>query len=142
MYRIKEFSQRTGVSSEAIRYYERVGVLPAARRAENGYRIYSDDDVEHLNFISRARSLDFSLDEIKEIVALREGGEAQCLYVINQINTNIKEIDHKIAELTRLKTELLELQAEANRLPLAEIDAKSCVCHLIENQQIAAKDIS
>lgn len=137
---IGELAQQVGVTSSMVRHYEEIGLLPMAARAENGYRVYSQEDVERLQFIQRAKALDFSLEEIKEILALREQGQAPCAYVINQIGTKIDEVERKIAGLTRLKTELVQLQAEAARLPLADIEAKSCVCHLIENQQLITLD--
>jgi DNA-binding transcriptional MerR regulator len=128
------------VATSAVRYYEEIGLLPPATRSENGYRIYTQADVERLGFIQRARALDFSLEEIKEILGLRERGEALCAYVVSQISVKIDEVERKITELTKLKSELRQLQTEAERLPMAEVEAKSCVCHLIENQQLIAVD--
>lgn len=137
---IKELARQAGVNAPTIRYYEEIGVLPAPSRAENGYRVYSGQDLERLRFVTRARSLDFSLEEIVEILGFRERGEAPCAYVIGQIAARITEVDHKIAELNRLKEELQQLQQQAEQLPLAEIEAKSCVCHLIENQQYVSAE--
>lgn len=133
-------AQQADVAPSLIRYYEEIGLLPAAVRAENGYRVYNQEDVERLQFIQRAKALDFSLEEIKEILGLRERGEAPCAYVINQIGAKINEVERKMAALAHLKAELVQLQAEATRLPLTEIEAKSCVCHLIENQQLIPLD--
>jgi DNA-binding transcriptional MerR regulator len=136
MFRIKELARQTGVNTPTIRYYEEIGVLPAPNRADNGYRVYSEQDLERLRFVTRARSLDFTLEEISEILSFRERGDAPCAYVIGQIGAKIAEVDHKIAELNQLKEELRQLQQQAEQLPLAEIEARSCVCHLIENQEI------
>ncbi|MBZ0292542.1 MAG: MerR family transcriptional regulator [Anaerolineae bacterium] len=136
MFRIKDLARQAGVNAPAIRYYEEIGVLPAPNRADNGYRVYSERDLERLRFVTRARSLDFTLEAIGEILTFRERGEAPCVYVIGQITAKIAEVDHKITELNRLKEELLQLQQQAEQLPLAEIEARSCVCHLIENQEI------
>lgn len=133
---IGELAQQVGVTPSMVRYYEEIGLLPVAARAENGYRVYNQEDVERLHFVQRAKALDFSLEEIKEILGLRERGEAPCAYVINQISAKIDEVERKMAALAHLKAELVQLQAEATRLPLVEIEAKSCVCHLIENQQL------
>ena len=137
---IGELARQAGVANSLVRYYEEIDLLPAAARAENGYRVYGQADVERLQFIQRAKALDFSLEEIKEILGLRERGEAPCAYVINQISTKIDEVERKIAVLTHLKAELVQLQAEATRLPLTDIEAKSCVCHLIENQRLITPD--
>jgi DNA-binding transcriptional MerR regulator len=140
MFRIKELARQAGVNAPTIRYYEEIGVLPPPNRADNGYRVYDEQDLERLCFVTRARSLDFSLEEISEILGFRERGEAPCAYVIGQIAAKIEDVDHKITELSRLKEELQQLQQQADRLPLAEVEAKSCVCHLIENRQYATDD--
>ncbi|MFQ5433464.1 MAG: MerR family DNA-binding transcriptional regulator, partial [Anaerolineae bacterium] len=70
-----------GINPKTIRYYEEIGLIPQAQRTETGYRIYAQVDLDRIAFILRARELDFSLDDIGEILALREGGEAPCLYV-------------------------------------------------------------
>lgn len=134
--RIGDLARQVGVTASMVRYYEEIGLLPPADRTESDYRVYNQADVERLRFIQRAKELDFSLEEIGEILALREHGEAPCAYVINQIGAKIEEVDRKMAALIRLKAELVQLQAEATHLPIADIEAKSCVCHLIENQRL------
>lgn len=138
--RIGDLARQAGVAPSLVRYYEEIGLLPPAVRNESGYRVYSQADVERLRFIQRAKALDFSLEEIGEILGLRERGEAPCAYVINQISAKMAEVDRKMAALARLKAELVQLQGEAARLSLTEIEAKSCVCHLIENQQLTPPD--
>ncbi|MCQ3979713.1 MAG: heavy metal-responsive transcriptional regulator [Anaerolineae bacterium] len=138
--RIGDLARQVEVAPSLVRYYEEIGLLPPAVRTKSGYRVYNQADVERLRFIQRAKDLDFSLEEIKEILGLRERGEAPCAYVISQIEAKIEEVDRKMAALSRLKAELVQLQGEATRLPLAEIEAKSCVCHLIENQQFTTLD--
>jgi DNA-binding transcriptional MerR regulator len=134
---IGELARQLGTARSTVRYYEEIGLLPPASRSQNGYRVYNQTDVERLHFIQRARALDFSLGEIKEMLALRERGEAPCAYVVAQIGVKMTEVKRKIAALTRLKEELTQLQAQADRLPQPEIAAKSCVCHLIENRQLS-----
>jgi len=141
MFGIKDLARQAGVTAPTIRYYEAIGVLPPPSRADNGYRVYDEQDLERLRFVTRARSLDFTLEEISEILSFRERGEAPCAYVIGQITARIAEVDYKIAELTRLQEELQQLQQQAEQLPLAEIEARSCVCHLIENQRYISGDV-
>ncbi|MFQ5614468.1 MAG: heavy metal-responsive transcriptional regulator [Anaerolineae bacterium] len=138
--RISDLARQAGVATSAVRYYEDIGLLPPAVRSENGYRVYTQVDVERLQFIQRAKALDFSLEEIGEILGLREQGEAPCAYVVYQIGEKIDQVERKMAALARLKSELAQLQLAAARLPLTEIEAKSCVCHLIENQRLITPD--
>ena len=115
MLRIGELATRAGVATSAIRYYEDIGLIPAAERGENGYRLYRASDAERIHFIQRAKALDFSLSEITEIIDLRERGAAPCAYVIGQINSKLTEVERKMVELAKLKSELTELQAEVAR---------------------------
>ena len=128
---IGKLAKQAGVRTSLIRYYEERGLLPPAIRKSNGYRFYSPNDVERLRFIQRAKTLDFNLDEVKEILALRERGERPCDYVVNQIGDKIVEVERRIAALIRLKEELLQLQVQAAQLPPAA-DDEACVCRLIE----------
>ncbi|MFQ5434023.1 MAG: MerR family transcriptional regulator, partial [Anaerolineae bacterium] len=81
MKQIGDVAHTLNINPKTIRYYEEIGLIPPAQRSQTGYRIYSQSDIDRLAFILRARELDFSLDDIGEILALREGGEAPCLYV-------------------------------------------------------------
>ncbi|MCI0712328.1 MAG: heavy metal-responsive transcriptional regulator [Chloroflexi bacterium] len=130
MYQIKQLSQIAGVSPETIRHYERIGILPRANRAENGYRVYTEDDVKRLLFVGRARQLDFSLNNIAEILAFREDGTLPCAYVQDLIATKIVEIDSRIQELEMLRDDLVHLnQASQDFQP--HISATT-ICQIIE----------
>lgn len=131
MFSIGEISQQTGVSTQTIRYYERIALLPQPYRAENGYRVYDNTDVERLQFVTRARQLDFSLDDIAEILAFRERNEAPCFVVMNVMAQQIDEIDKRIADLIRLREELAQLHHVGLTMP-EDIEMKHCVCHLIK----------
>lgn len=137
---IGELGKRLNVNPKTIRYYEKIGLLPPPARTPAGYRLYSEEDAERLAFIRRARALDFSLDEIREILALRERGEAPCPYVLRQIEAKIAEVDRKIEQLRRLRAELEELQNVAASLPEETIAAKGRICHLIENRNLIGID--
>lgn len=130
MYRIKQFSRKTGISPEAIRYYERRGILPAPARAQNGYRAYTEDNVERLNFVRRARQLDFSLDNIAEILAFRDRHTPPCIYVLDLIESKIAEVQSRIRELEQLRDELAILREAGQRLQQGISDQS--VCQILE----------
>ena len=134
MYQIGELSERTGVIRETIRYYERIGLLPLPQRAENGYRQYTDGDVERLKFIQRARSLDFTLDDIAEILAFRDRNEPPCTFVLNLISDQIQSIEAYISDLISLKEELNDLYDAGRKLP-DDVRMEACVCHLIKQRK-------
>lgn len=131
MFSIGEISQKVGVSTQTIRYYERIALLPEPSRAENGYRVYDNTDVERLQFITRARQLDFSLDDIAEILVFRERNEAPCSVVMSVMAQQINEIDKRIADLIRLREELAQLHHIGLTMP-EDIEMNYCVCHLIK----------
>jgi DNA-binding transcriptional MerR regulator len=131
---IGEVAYELGINPKTIRYYEEIGLIPPAPRTEAGYRMYGQADVDRLAFILRARELDFSLDDIGEILALREEGEAPCLYVMELVQQQLANIDAKVAALNQLRRELVEIQRQAQSIPPDVMANKDCVCHLLENQ--------
>lgn len=131
---IGEVANELNVNPKTIRYYEEFGLIPPPQRTERGYRVYSPSDIERLAFILRAREFDFSLDDIGEILTLRENGEAPCLYVTELVDKQMAAIDAKIAALNQLRHDLEAIQHQAQTIPLDVIINKDCVCHLIENR--------
>ena len=129
--RIKQFSQETNLPAKTIRYYEEIGLLPPPNRLKNGYRDYDQTDVDRARFVSGARSLDFSLDDIQEILALRERREAPCRIVLDLLQERADEINRRIAELQRMEDELRELHRLGLTFPTDDVDGKNCVCHLV-----------
>ena len=113
---IGELAARTGLTAEAIRYYEREGVIPAAvRRGAGQYRRYADADVERLRFIRRARELGFSLDEVRELLSLAEGNPERSCTDVNRIAmAHLEQVDAKLAQLGRLRAELDRVIAECH----------------------------
>lgn len=105
---IGELAARAGVTPEAIRYYEREGVVPTAHRTGAGrYRRYGEADVERLRFIRRARDLGFSLDEVRELLALADGDPARPCEEVNRIaRAHLTAVDAKLAQLAALRAEL------------------------------------
>lgn len=132
MFSIGEISQQTGVSTQTIRYYERIALLPEPRRAANDYRVYDEADIDRLQFVTRARQLDFSLNEIAEILAFRERNEAPCSVVMDVMAQQIDEINRRIADFIRLREELAGLHRIGLTMP-EDIEMKHCVCHLIKS---------
>ena len=128
---IKELSRLTGLQDKTIRYYEEIGVLPPPKRLPNGYRNYDESDVERVKFVMGMRRLDFSLDDISEILAMRDRREAPCRTVLDLILRNSDVIAQRIAELQRLESELRELYSLGLTFPTDDVDGKNCVCHLV-----------
>lgn len=128
---IKELSQKTGISAKTIRYYEKAGVLPPADRLPNGYRIYGDKDLERVKFSLGLRRLDFSLDDIAEVLAMRDRREAPCRVVLDLLSEKAEEISQRIRELQRLERDLNQLYELGLTFPTDDVEGKNCICHLV-----------
>lgn len=131
---IKELARRTNLSGKTIRYYEEIGLLPPPRRLSNGYRDYDEVDVDRVKLVVGARNLDFSLDDINEILALRDRREAPCRVVLDLLEQKADQISQRIAELRRLETDLRELHKLGRTFPMDDVDGKNCVCHLVSER--------
>jgi len=125
--RIGELSTLAGVPTKTIRYYEEIGILPAPERAENGYRTYRREDAGRLGFIKDAQATGLTLDEIAEILDLRERGESTCEHVVHMTSHHLAEIDTRIAALRKTRRELVALLDRARTLDPAECtDSDRC----------------
>lgn len=129
--KIQDLSQMTGVSAKTIRYYEEIGLLPAPARAENNYRQYDERDAERLRLVAGARRLDLSLDDIQEILALRDHREAPCRVLLERMEQKAVEIAERIHALQQMERELRELHDLGLTFPTDDVDGKHCVCHLV-----------
>lgn len=112
---IGSLSERTGVSIETIRYYERIGVLRRATRSPAGHRRYTDDDIRRLGFIRRLRELDFSLDEARALLDLAEERHPKCSKVRSMAAAHLTDVLAKVADLHRMERVLKEMVASCDR---------------------------
>jgi len=130
MFPIRELSHRTNVPAKTIRYYEEIGLLAPARRSANGYRRYDEKDAERLGFIYSARTLDFSVTKIAQILAVRDRHEPPCQHVMDLIRAHMDEVEVRLRELQKLKRDLAALYQAGQDLP-QDVQMRACVCHLI-----------
>ena len=105
-FQIGKVAQRTGLTVDAIRFYEKAGLLPKAARSTGGYRLYHDGDVADLEFIQRAQQLGFSLNEIRELVSIQRHPQEACVHVRDLIAQKLAVVRSKIDELRTLETGL------------------------------------
>ena len=123
-------ASRAGLTPEAIRYYERIGLLREPPRTASGYRDYDAAVLGRLGFVRAAREAGLTLREIRVVLAARDRGEAPCGRVLAIIERRERELEARIAELVRRRQGLAAL-AERGR----ELDPADCrpedVCHVI-----------
>jgi len=125
---IGELSRRTACKVETVRYYERIGLLPKARRERGGrFRRYDSDDVARLRFIRRARQLGFTLDEVRGLLRLVAGqGENIRAKARSVAAAHVADIREKIADLQAMEAVLSNAICECEasrqtRCPLIEV---------------------
>jgi Cu(I)-responsive transcriptional regulator len=101
-----ELAKYGQVNPETIRYYERSGLLPAPARSESNYRLFAPAAVQRIRFIKRAQAVGFTLDEIKDLLALKFRPDATSGDVREMVGVKIDDIDRKIAALQAMRDEL------------------------------------
>ena len=103
---IGEASKRAGVKVTTIRFYEQIGLLPAASRTDGNRRHYGDDDVQRLAFIRHARELGFEIDAIRTLLTLQDDLDQPCSTADAIAKARLEEVEQRITSLTALKAEL------------------------------------
>lgn len=102
-------AELTGCNLETIRYYEQIGLMPPPPRSEGGHRLYDEVLVRRLSFIRRCRELGFSLDEIRGLLELVDGGTYTCAEVKDMTQDHLQSVRTKIADLRALEKTLKEM---------------------------------
>jgi DNA-binding transcriptional MerR regulator len=118
---IGELAKTTGVKVVTIRYYEQIGVFPAPARTAGNYRIYGQKHAQRLRFIRRCRDLGFSLDQVRDLFRLSAENAPSCAEVCRIAERHLKAIESKLADLSRLASELRRIGASCSgNTPMAE----------------------
>lgn len=116
-----------GLSIDAIRFYEKEGLLKPAGRSQGGFRLFGPGDVQTLRFIRNAQQLGFSLQEIRELLVLQDRGEHACVHVRELLGQKLVTVREKLAELQKLENSLKASLRKCSRA-LAHADAGSETC--------------
>lgn len=106
---IGEIAKRSGASRKALRLYEAAGILPPPRRTPSGYRVYDGGTLALLSFVRQAQRLGFTLDEIKEIAAIKRAGCLPCHHVRELVRRKATELDLKLSDLMEVRRGLRAL---------------------------------
>ena len=105
-FQIGEAARRAALSVDAVRFYERRALLPAAPRTPGGFRLYTVEDVARLRFIRRVQALGFSLAEIRQLIELRERRNGACAPVRNLLQAKLADVRARLVQLHALESEL------------------------------------
>ena len=108
-------ARETGLTVDAIRFYERSGLLKRPPRSEGGFRLFRQKDLEDLRFVRKAQELGFSLDEVRELLFLQSESVGACGHVREMLESKLVSVREKIADLRTLETGLSEALRKCRR---------------------------
>jgi DNA-binding transcriptional MerR regulator len=111
---IGQLGKATATKVETIRYYERIGLLPAPGRTTGNYRSYANEHVRDLAFIRRARELGFAIDDVRELLELAGHREGPCAQIDQIVTRHLATTEKKITALKRLRRELRDTLTACN----------------------------
>lgn len=124
--KIGELARATSTKVETIRFYEKIGLLPAPARTGANYRAYNQNQLARLSFVRRARDLGFTLDQIRGLLALSDDRDQSCSAVDTVARQHVSEIDRKITDLRALRRELQEMLDQCSQETVS-------TCRIIES---------
>jgi DNA-binding transcriptional MerR regulator len=130
--KIGEVSKRSGVGVEALRFYEKSGLIDPPGRTGSGYRHYDASVLDRLEFIKRAQALGFSLNEIAQIIADMRAGRSPCDEVREIVRTRLREVDERMAQMRHYRREMAETLNGWDQSGKVDGD----ICGLIEGSEI------
>lgn len=135
--KIGDVSRLSGIGIEALRFYERSGLLGKPARSRNGYRLYDEGILERLSFIKKAQTLGFSLDEIRRIINESNAGESPCAEVREIVRRRLSDLDKHLLDLRRYRKELAATLERWDEKGAADGE----ICGLIEGTRIESESI-
>ena len=128
---IGKVSEQTGLSIDAIRFYEKQRLLDRTTRTEGGFRLFNSQDIERIQFIQRAQQLGFSLPEIRELLVLRRDDGEACSHVRDLLRAKVATVRDKIVELAVLEQQLTKSLRKCERQLKASGDSHQGCCPVI-----------
>jgi DNA-binding transcriptional MerR regulator len=112
--RVSDVASRAGLTPATVRYYERLGLLPAPERTASGYRQYDDDVADRLRLIKGAQRFGLRLGEIRELLDIQDRGACPCGHTQELLRKRVANVDEELLRLERLRTDLLRMIQQAN----------------------------
>ncbi|SRR5207249_932506 len=129
--KIGELATSAGVSVQAVRYYERYGLLRKPERTPSRYRVYRDRDLFQLRFILKAKTLGFTLDEIKRVLELRQKQTCPCGEVLRFAEERLHRVEAEIDKLSKFRNRLRGAVKQWRNSPKSKLPGDA-ICVLIE----------
>jgi DNA-binding transcriptional MerR regulator len=132
LMKVGDLAERAGVGVQTLHYYERLGLLPKPDRTAANYRLFPASALRRVQFIKKAQALGFTLEEIKEILGLREQGRAPCRCVADVGKKHLQELDARIAALQEFRRELAAVVPKWEKETSGQRKCAGEFCDLIE----------
>ncbi|NJN23018.1 MAG: heavy metal-responsive transcriptional regulator [Leptolyngbya sp. RL_3_1] len=130
LLKIGDIAKLTGVSVGTLRYYETLKLLHPIKRGQNGYRYYSLEIVQQVQFIKQSQALGFSLEEIRQLLEVCDRGEPPCSLVQTLLDEKINQLGVQVQQMMAFKLELEGYRDRWANVPKARTDDKE-ICPLI-----------
>jgi len=130
---IGRVSEQTGLSIDAIRFYEKQGLLERPARTEGGFRLFGAEDVQRIRFIRQAQQLGFSLPEIRELLILQNEESGTCSHVRDLLRAKVSAVRDKIRELGILEEQLAKSLRKCERKLKAEANSDHDGCPVLQS---------
>lgn len=137
LLRIGELASATGTTPDTLRYYERLGLLPAPKRTAAGYRQFDAQAVSRLRFIKKAQRLGLTLEEVRAVLTQRTSGLLPCGSVVAFAERHLAQIERQLVELTASGDALRRQLRRWKRNRASDRCARAEFCSLIEEMELA-----
>ncbi len=120
---VSKLADEAGISADTVRYYERIGLLSEPDRSPSGYRLYEEDAVDRVRFIKRAQRLGLRLEEIGELLQVKERGLCPCGHTRAFLERRLAQLDEEMAAMARLRADITSMLGD---LPQPSGDDWNC----------------
>lgn len=138
--KIGEVAQKTGISIDTIRFYEKQGLLRQSARTEGGFRLFGRGEIETLKFVRKAQELGFSLSEIRELLILRADHVPACSHVEELLEQKLAGVEQKIEELQKLEQSLKSALRKCKRGMKTAAPGHQDCCPVLEEISRAVRE--
>ena len=129
--KIGQLAKQTGLTTKTIRYYEQRGLLPEPQRSPSGYRLYSEQAAQRLEFIQKAKRLGLSLDDVADILTLHSKHQPTCIHVLALLDQKLAYLDSLIESLHEFRGDLAQLRRDSAKR-LRTLPDGSTICGIVQ----------
>jgi DNA-binding transcriptional MerR regulator len=130
---ISALANQTGVSSKALRYWERLGLLPRAGRTHTGYRVFAPETIHYVEFIQKSKGIGLTLAQMKRVLELSRNGRSPCPEVLRWIDHKSELVEQQVRSLRILQRRLRQLRRVWSSPASTQCRSGKELCCLIEN---------